>query len=123
MQQIEEFCTQHNAISITSSKDPAPRAKVWKARKTRALAPSGRSAQLLHPGRLRAARSMLRPGASSAWTKSATDSACRSTNVFHAGDGNVHPIFLYDDRDDAAGPERPAAAQKVLQYCIDVGER
>ena len=21
-------------------------------------------------------------------------------NVFHAGDGNVHPIFLYDDRDE-----------------------
>ena len=42
-------------------------------------------------------------------------------NVFHAGDGNVHPIFLYDDRD----PEQVAltleAAEEVLKACIDIG--
>ena len=43
------------------------------------------------------------------------------TNVFHAGDGNVHPIFLYNDRDEPAVQKMLHAAEKVLQYCIDVG--
>jgi glycolate oxidase len=42
-------------------------------------------------------------------------------NVFHAGDGNVHPIFLYDDRDEAQVQNVLLAAEKVLRYCIDIG--
>ncbi len=45
----------------------------------------------------------------------------RITNVFHAGDGNVHPIFLYDDRDEEQVQNTLRAAQKVLQFCVDVG--
>ena len=45
----------------------------------------------------------------------------RITNVFHAGDGNVHPIFLYDDRDESEVQNTLRAAQKVLQFCVDVG--
>src|SRR5262249_27764776 len=43
------------------------------------------------------------------------------TNVFHAGDGNVHPIFMYDDRDETQVQNTLRAAEKVLKYCIDVG--
>jgi glycolate oxidase len=43
------------------------------------------------------------------------------TNVFHAGDGNVHPIFLYDDRDETQVQNTLRAAEKVLQFCVDVG--
>src|SRR5206468_9874978 len=42
-------------------------------------------------------------------------------NVFHAGDGNVHPIFLYDDRSEEQMRNTMLAAEKVLQYCIDIG--
>jgi glycolate oxidase len=42
-------------------------------------------------------------------------------NVFHAGDGNIHPIFLYDDRDESQVQNTLAAAEEVLKYCIDVG--
>jgi glycolate oxidase len=45
----------------------------------------------------------------------------RITNVFHAGDGNVHPIFLYDDRDEEQVQNTLRAAEKVLQFCVDVG--
>jgi glycolate oxidase len=41
--------------------------------------------------------------------------------VFHAGDGNVHPIFLYDDRDDAQVQNVLIAAEEILKYCIDIG--
>ncbi|MEM1011544.1 MAG: FAD-linked oxidase C-terminal domain-containing protein, partial [Planctomycetota bacterium] len=42
-------------------------------------------------------------------------------NVFHAGDGNVHPIFLYDDRNQAEIDNVLIAAEEVLQACIDAG--
>jgi glycolate oxidase len=42
-------------------------------------------------------------------------------NVFHAGDGNVHPIFLYDDRDERQVQNVMLAAEKMLEYCIDIG--
>lgn len=42
-------------------------------------------------------------------------------NIFHAGDGNVHPIFLYDDREPAQVQNVLRAAGEVLQYCVDVG--
>jgi glycolate oxidase len=43
------------------------------------------------------------------------------TNVFHAGDGNVHPIFMYDDRDPAQVQNTLQAAEEMLKYCIDIG--
>ena len=42
-------------------------------------------------------------------------------NVFHAGDGNVHPIFLYDDRDEGQVQNTLRASEEVLKYCIDIG--
>ena len=42
-------------------------------------------------------------------------------NVFHAGDGNVHPIFLYDDRNEEQVQNVLLAAEEILQYCIDIG--
>jgi glycolate oxidase len=42
-------------------------------------------------------------------------------NVFHAGDGNIHPIVLYDERD--AGQTRRAveAGREILQACVAMG--
>ncbi len=42
-------------------------------------------------------------------------------NVFHAGDGNIHPIFLYDDRIESEVQNTLHAAERILQYCIDIG--
>lgn len=43
------------------------------------------------------------------------------SNVFHAGDGNVHPIFLYDDRDDAQVRRALSACAEVLEAAIALG--
>ena len=42
-------------------------------------------------------------------------------NVFHAGDGNIHPIFLFDDRDPDQVQRALAAASDVLKYCVEAG--
>ena len=41
--------------------------------------------------------------------------------MFHAGDGNIHPIFLYDDRNEEQVQNALQAATEVLTYCIDLG--
>jgi glycolate oxidase len=45
----------------------------------------------------------------------------RVGNVFHAGDGNLHPLVLYDRR-NAGEPERAKElAEAILEICMDVG--
>jgi glycolate dehydrogenase FAD-linked subunit len=45
----------------------------------------------------------------------------RMANVFHAGDGNLHPIILYDIREPNAKENVLALAGEILQRCVDVG--
>ncbi|HZK49888.1 MAG TPA: FAD-linked oxidase C-terminal domain-containing protein, partial [Thermoleophilia bacterium] len=42
-------------------------------------------------------------------------------NVFHAGDGNLHPLFLFDDRVPGDRERVMAAGMEVLQLCADMG--
>ena len=42
-------------------------------------------------------------------------------NVFHAGDGNLHPLILFDMRNAGQYERVMAASRDILQFCIDVG--
>jgi glycolate oxidase len=42
-------------------------------------------------------------------------------NVFHAGDGNLHPLILFDDRDDEERERAKKAASEILKICADAG--
>ena len=42
-------------------------------------------------------------------------------NVFHAGDGNLHPLILFDMRDAGQFERVLRASSDIMQYCIDVG--
>ena len=43
------------------------------------------------------------------------------SNIFHAGDGNMHPIILFDPRKGDELERTKNAGEEILQYCIDVG--
>jgi glycolate oxidase len=45
----------------------------------------------------------------------------RVCNVFHAGDGNIHPIVLFDERDAEQVKRVLAASHEILEECIRVG--
>jgi glycolate oxidase len=45
----------------------------------------------------------------------------RVANVFHAGDGNLHPLILYDGRDAGALERAEALAADILRLCIRLG--
>ncbi len=99
MQQVMDLCKKHNATSVEGTSDPAIRAKLWKARKA-AFGAIGRISHSYCTQDACVPRSMLaqvlgRIG------EIAQEFGLTISNVFHAGDGNIHPIFLYDDRDEA----------------------
>jgi len=119
MNQVADICRRHNAITVETSGDPVVRAKLWKARKS-AFGAIGRISHSYCTQDACVPRSTL------ASVLKRIDAIGREhgldiTNVFHAGDGNVHPIFLYDDRVEAEVQNTLHAAEKVLKYCIDVG--
>src|SRR5262249_50806511 len=45
----------------------------------------------------------------------------RIANVFHAGDGNIHPILLFDERDPDQVKRVLLASHEILEECIAVG--
>jgi glycolate oxidase len=119
MQQIVEISQRNNALSVETSKDPDKRAKLWKARKG-AFGAIGKISPSYCTQDACVPRSML------AQVLAKLDEIGREYgllihNVFHAGDGNVHPIFLYDDRNPQQVQNVMLAAEKMLAYCIDIG--
>jgi glycolate oxidase len=45
----------------------------------------------------------------------------RCANVFHAGDGNLHPLILFDGREAGALERAEALAARILRMCIEMG--
>jgi glycolate oxidase len=45
----------------------------------------------------------------------------RVANVFHAGDGNLHPLVMYDVNDPASAEKAEAAGMDILKLCVEVG--
>jgi glycolate oxidase len=119
MNQVADICRRHNAITVETSGDPVVRTKLWKARKS-AFGAIGRISHSY------CTQDACVPRSSLASVLKRIDEIGREhgmqiTNVFHAGDGNIHPIFLYDDRNEAEVQNTLHAAEKVLKYCIDIG--
>src|SRR6202012_3719586 len=54
-------------------------------------------------------------------TKVGEKCGLRIANVFHAGDGNIHPILLFDERDAEQVKRVLLASHEILDECIAVG--
>jgi glycolate oxidase len=119
MRDVCAICDSHNPMSGQTSSDPNRRAALWKARKS-AFGAIGRISHSYCTQDACVPRSKLAEVLQRI-DEIGKEHGLSITNVFHAGDGNVHPIFLYDDRDEEAVQNTLAAAERVLKYCIDIG--
>jgi glycolate oxidase len=113
------ICEKAGATEIRAADDPAERALIWAGRKS-AFAAVGRisPAFIVQDGVV--PRTSL--GAVLAQIASLSEEAgIRVANVFHAGDGNLHPLVLYDD--SVPGQERAAeeVSSKILDACLEHG--
>jgi glycolate oxidase len=116
---VRAICEQAGAYEIRAAQDAAERAAIWTGRKS-AFAAVGRisPAYIVQDGVV--PRTAL-GGVLSAIADLSARSGVRVANVFHAGDGNLHPLVLFDDADPAAGPAAEKVSGAILDLCIEAG--
>jgi glycolate oxidase len=118
-QRILEICGKNGVVSTRRAKDAAERADLWAGRRgafgaVARLAPS----YLVCDGTV--PRTKL-PAALSAVKKVGQKYNLAVGNVFHAGDGNLHPLILFDDRNKEEMERVHRAGMEILKICADLG--
>ena len=119
MKQVRELCRQNGAWEDRLAQSAAERMLVWKGRKA-AFAAAGRLAPnyIVQDGVI--PRTKL-PEVLAAIGKMSEEAGLRVTNVFHAGDGNLHPIVLYDAAIPGQEERATALSLRILEVCVDLG--
>jgi glycolate dehydrogenase FAD-linked subunit len=116
---IEAVCRAHGARELRVARDEAERAALWKARK-RAFGAVGRLAPNYCTQDGVVPRTRI-PDIVRAIQAAAARHRLRVGNVFHAGDGNIHPILLFDERDRDEVARVLAAGREILEACVALG--
>lgn len=118
-EQVLEICRNNGAREVRLAKTEEERALLWKCRK-RAFGAIGR----LSPNYLTqdgvVPRSKL-PEIMEFICATSANYGLRIPNVFHAGDGNIHPLVLYDERDPEQVKKAIRAGEDILEKCIEMG--
>jgi glycolate dehydrogenase FAD-linked subunit len=118
-EEVDALCRAAGAFEIRTAHDPEERARLWLGRKG-AFAAMGRVSPdyYVQDGvvpRTRLPAVLRRIDALSA------EHGLRVGNVFHAGDGNLHPLVLYDGAADGEVERAQALADAILAACVEAG--
>ncbi len=114
-----ELMRNAGARSVELARDETQRQLLWKARK-RAFGAVGRLAPNYATQDGVVPRTRL-PDILREITAIAARYNLQIGNVFHAGDGNIHPIVLYDERDAAQTRRAIEAGRDILKACVAMG--
>jgi len=119
MTDVNEICRSNGASEIRIAQSEAERALVWKGRKS-AFAAMGRISPnyIVQDGVI--PRTAL-PQVMSEIERLSQEIGLRVANVFHAGDGNLHPLVLYDRRIPGQEEAAEALSNNILELCIAAG--
>ena len=116
--EVERICAESGAFEIRAATSDADRALLWKGRKS-AFAAMGRVATDYYVQDGVVPRTRL-PEVLRRIEELSQQHGLLVGNVFHAGDGNLHPLVLYDS--GAGETERARElAEAILDACMDVG--
>jgi glycolate oxidase len=116
---VRALCEKAGATEIRAAQDAAERTAIWKGRRS-AFAAVGRisPAYIVQDGVV--PRTALTAVLDRIAELSA-ESGIRVANVFHAGDGNLHPLVLFDDAIPAACEAAEKLSGAILDLCISHG--
>jgi glycolate oxidase len=119
MTHVHEICRSNGAWEIRVAQSDVERALVWKGRKA-AFAAMGRISPnyIVQDGVI--PRTAL-PQVMTEIDRLSKEAGVRVANVFHAGDGNLHPLVLYDRRIEGQEAAAEALSYKILEICIAAG--
>src|SRR5215469_11915154 len=116
---IDAVCKNHHAREVRTARDNQERELLWKGRKTAfgalgRLAPSNYVLDAVIP------RSKL-PQALRQVVKLGKECGLQVGNIFHAGDGNLHPLVLFDPRKPEEFREAVRVSEEIVRYCVSIG--
>ena len=116
---VERLCADNGAFEQRLATDATDRALIWRGRKS-AFAAVGRISPdyIVQDGVI--PRTAL-PEVLKAIAELSGSSGVRVANVFHAGDGNLHPLVLFDDSVQGEGAEAERVSGAILDLCIEHG--
>jgi glycolate oxidase len=119
MQGVQEICKKNGAWELRLAESEEERALLWKGRKA-SFAAMGRVAHnyIVQDGVV--PRTAV-PGMLEKMEKMSEESGLRIANVFHAGDGNLHPMVLYDETNPGEEARALALSYDILRLCVDAG--
>ncbi|MQA02043.1 MAG: FAD-binding protein [Streptosporangiales bacterium] len=117
--EVQRHCTEAGAFEIRIAATDEERTLLWKGRKS-AFAAVGRISPnyIIQDGVV--PRTAL-PKVLHAMGELADKAGVRVANVFHAGDGNLHPLVLFDARNDGEAERAEKVSGAILDLCIDHG--
>jgi glycolate oxidase len=116
---VAEVCRQAGATEVRTAKSPEERDLLWKGRKN-AFGAVGRISPYYYVQDGVVPRSKIAPTlhAIAAISKKYD---LKISNIFHAGDGNLHPIILFDARKEGELRRAQLCGEEILEYCISAG--
>src|SRR4051795_2563063 len=114
---VERFCTDAGATEVRIARDEAERTRFWRARKA-AFAAMGRIAHAYYVQDGVIPRTEL-PAVLEKIAGLEEEYGLRVANVFHAGDGNLHPLVCYDRPED--GDRAAELSERILDVCLEAG--
>ncbi|MCF8061573.1 MAG: FAD-binding protein [Deltaproteobacteria bacterium] len=118
-QKIQAICRRHHVREIRTARDDAERAKLWAGRKG-AFGAITRLKPSYMVGDGTVPRTRL-PGVLKRVLETGEKYGLLIGNVFHAGDGNLHPLILFDERVEGELERVKAASSEILKICAEAG--
>ena len=119
VEQIQQVCLESKAREVRIARSDEERDLLWKGRKN-AFGAVGRVSPTYYVQDGVVPRTRIADTLRFIY-KVSEKYDLQISNIFHAGDGNLHPIILFDERDPEQLQRTKQAGAEILQYCIDVG--
>jgi glycolate oxidase len=116
---VERICRECGAFEVHAAETLDERVRLWKGRRS-AFAAMGRISPSYYVQDGVVPRTKL-PEVLRRIAELGGRCGLRVANVFHAGDGNLHPLVLYDDRVEGQAALAERLAIDILDVCIDAG--
>ena len=116
---VAEICRKNGARNVTSATDPEERLRLWKGRKA-AFAAMGKLSPAYYVQDGVIPRTKL-PQVLNSIEELSQKHGYPVANVFHAGDGNLHPLILYNNSEPGALEAVEALGGEILKLCVSVG--
>ena len=119
VEQIREVCAASNAREFRVAQSAAERDLLWKGRKN-AFGAVGRVSPFYYVQDGVVPRTQIAPTLRHIG-EVVQKYGLTISNIFHAGDGNMHPIILFDARKPGDLEKAQKAGEDILAYCVSVG--